>query len=133
MPTRVFCDTQVIVFCGLAPERLSPAAANRMQMGWEQNSLACADIVLWEIAMLCKRRRIDPGTTIEEFLHYLEEGLVLTVVPINREIAVLAQADLFQHGDPADRLIAATALYYRAPLVTSDTKLRAIPELETIW
>jgi PIN domain nuclease of toxin-antitoxin system len=70
---------------------------------------------------------------MEEFLHYLEEGLALTVVPINREIAVLAQADLFQHGDPADRLIAATALYYRAPLITSDTKLRAIPELETIW
>lgn len=133
MPTKVFCDTQAIVFCGLAPERLSPAAANCMQIEQEQNNLACADIVLWEIAMLCKRRRIDLGTTIEEFLHYLEEGLALTIVPIKREIAALAQADLFQHGDPADRLIAATALYYRAPLITSDAKLHAISELETIW
>ena len=36
-------------------------------------------------------------------------------------------------GDPADRLIGATALHHHAPLITSDAKLRAILELETIW
>jgi PIN domain nuclease of toxin-antitoxin system len=36
-------------------------------------------------------------------------------------------------GDPADRLIAATALLRAVPLVTYDEKLREIEFLPTIW
>lgn len=35
--------------------------------------------------------------------------------------------------DPADRLIAATARLHQAPLVTSDTQLRRLKEVTTIW
>jgi PIN domain nuclease of toxin-antitoxin system len=37
------------------------------------------------------------------------------------------------HGDPADRLIAATATLLGAALVTGDERLRAVPGLRTIW
>ena len=40
---------------------------------------------------------------------------------------------MFAHGDPADRLIAATARLHRAPLMTSDVKLRKLKEVATIW
>jgi PIN domain nuclease of toxin-antitoxin system len=36
-------------------------------------------------------------------------------------------------GDPADRLIAATALVRNAPLVTHDDRLREVQSLQTIW
>jgi PIN domain nuclease of toxin-antitoxin system len=36
-------------------------------------------------------------------------------------------------GDPADRLIAATALLRAVPLVTYDEKLRDVQHLPTIW
>ena len=49
------------------------------------------------------------------------------------DIAVTAQSTMFTHGDPADRLIGATAIVHRAPLLTIDEKLRAVPGLETIW
>jgi PIN domain nuclease of toxin-antitoxin system len=55
------------------------------------------------------------------------------VLPITAEIAVLSQSDQFPHGDPADRLIAATARFHRAPLVTSDVKVRKLRDVETIW
>ena len=55
------------------------------------------------------------------------------VLPITAEIAVLSQSDMFAHGDPADRLIAATARLHRAPLMTSDVKLRKLKEVATIW
>jgi PIN domain nuclease of toxin-antitoxin system len=55
------------------------------------------------------------------------------VLPITAEIAVLSQSDLFSDGDPADRLIAATALLHRAPLIASDARLRKLKEVTTIW
>ena len=39
----------------------------------------------------------------------------------------------FTHGDPADRIIAATALKYKAPLLTIDTVLQSIKGITTIW
>ena len=36
-------------------------------------------------------------------------------------------------GDPADRLIAATALVAGAKLVTADKKLRSVSMIDTVW
>jgi PIN domain nuclease of toxin-antitoxin system len=52
---------------------------------------------------------------------------------ITAEIAVLSRSSTIQHGDPADRLIAATALHGCWPLITADEKLRALPDLQWIW
>jgi PIN domain nuclease of toxin-antitoxin system len=48
------------------------------------------------------------------------------------EIAALS-VSLGLHGDPADRLIAATAVHHGATLVTSDHRLRSAPGVQTIW
>ena len=133
MRNRVFCDTQALVFWALDRSRLSPAARRAIEEAAEQGTLACADISLWEIAMLCAKGRIAAPLGQGELLQDLVTALRLEVVAINPEIAVLAQASCFQHGDPADRLIGATAWHYHAPLITSDAKLRAVKELETIW
>jgi PIN domain nuclease of toxin-antitoxin system len=61
----------------------------------------------------------------------LERGRL--VLPITPEIALLSRSDRFRHGDPADRLIGATALQLGAPLITADSQLRALPELDTVW
>ncbi len=39
----------------------------------------------------------------------------------------------WSHGDPFDRLIAATALTLDADLVTKDRAFRQVPGLKTIW
>ena len=83
--------------------------------------------------MLIARDRLDPGMDAGQFLDDLIAARRLQVLPITSEIAVLSQSDAFAHGDPADRLIAATALLYRAPLVTSDTKLRKLKSVSTVW
>jgi len=50
-----------------------------------------------------------------------------------RARAVIAQSDAFAQGDPADRIIAATALAHRARLVSADARLRAMKGLQVIW
>ena len=59
-------------------------------------------------------------------------AMSLEVLSVTPAIAVLAQSDIFSHQDPADRLIAATAINYKARLITCDQRLRAVPGLQTI-
>jgi len=58
---RAICDTHVLLFHALAPERLSRLAARAVAAGTENGQLACADISLWEIGMLHAR---DSGAPI---------------------------------------------------------------------
>jgi len=126
-------DTHVLVYDALAPARLSARARKAIDLAAAVRELACCDISLWEIAMLIARERLDPGMDARQFLDDLIAARRLQVLPITPEIAVLSQSDAISHGDPTERLIAATALLHRAPLVTSDAKLRKLKEVATIW
>jgi PIN domain nuclease of toxin-antitoxin system len=133
MPT--ICDTHVLLFWADQPQRLSATARDTLERGLTASDLACSDISLWEIAMLYARGRLNnrvdvtPGDYIRDIL----AALAVTVLPITAEIAELSQRAVFAHGDPADRLIGATALAHRAPLVTADKKLRSVSGLRCIW
>ena len=133
MPT--ICDTHILLFWAHEPERLSAAARQALELGCSHGELAIADISLWELALLHERGRLvlPPDVTAGFYLKQLLAALRLQVLPITTEIALLSRSSLFQHGDPADRLIGATALQLGAPLITADTQLRALPELDTLW
>ena len=122
-----------MIYDALAPERMSSRARKAINSGYKDESLACADISLWEVAMLIARGRVDPLMDAREFMQTLIAARRVRILPITADIAVLAQSDLFAHGDPADRLIAATAQLHGAALVTSETKLRSLSHVKTIW
>jgi len=132
---KIICDTHVLLFWADRPERLSAPARSAIEQGLRDRALACADISLWEVAMLHARGRLncDAGVAIADYLRDILVAMEMTVVPITPEIAALAQDGRFAHGDPADRLIAATALVHAAPLVSADTKLSSVPGLRCIW
>jgi len=129
----IVLDTHALIYDALTPARLSARARKAIDLAFADRELACSDISLWEIAMLIARKRLDPVMDARQFLHDLIAARHVRVLPITAEIAVLSQSDIFSHGDPADRLIAATARLHRAPLITSDAKLRKLKEVATIW
>ncbi|MCP4406817.1 MAG: type II toxin-antitoxin system VapC family toxin [Gammaproteobacteria bacterium] len=129
----IICDTHVLIFWAHEPERISPRALRALEDALPVKGLACSDISFWEIAMLFARKRIVKPVTPDQFMRDLIMGMGLTVLPITPEIAVHSQNKVFLHKDPADRLIAATALHHKAPLITADERLHAIKKLETIW
>ncbi len=129
----IVLDTHVLIYDALAPGKLSARARKAIDSAFADRELACSDISLWEIAMLASRKRLDLSVDVRQFLEDLIAARDIRVMPITAEIAVLSQAEMFSHGDPADRLIAGTALYHQAQLVTSDAQLRKLKQVATVW
>ncbi len=130
----ILLDTCVLVFDALAPDRLTAPALQAIEEGDKNRTLHCSDISLWEIAMLISKGRLEPGTDTLSFLKLILSSRMIRPLAIIPEIAQISSHDgMFTHNDPADRLIAATALHYRIPLVTADTSLKNVRQLMTIW
>jgi PIN domain nuclease of toxin-antitoxin system len=130
----IVLDTCVLIFDALAPDKLSSKALRAVENGEKQGILVCSDISLWEISMLIKKGRLDPGTDTVSFINLALSAREIKVMPITPEIAYISSSHkAIVHNDPADRLIAATTLHYKGSLVTCDGLLRNIKELPTIW
>jgi PIN domain nuclease of toxin-antitoxin system len=90
------------------------------QASWS-GRLQVSAISVWEIALLEAKGRISLAKPCPQ---WVDEALTLdglTLVPISPAIAVAStRLPGTPHGDPADRLIIATALAEGATLVTRD-------------
>lgn len=127
-------DTCALVFDSLDPDRLSKKAKAAIAQADDAGTMACCDISLWEIAMLVSKGRLDPGTNAQEFIQLVLAARKIDVIPITPEIAAKsALSEFFPHGDPADRIIAASTIIHKAKLVTSDRKLATVAGLQIVW
>jgi PIN domain nuclease of toxin-antitoxin system len=129
----IICDTHVLVFDALAPARLSAKARRRLKEGEAAGQLACADISLWEIAMLMAKRRLQVDEAPGSFIQTVLDARGYRVLPITSAIAALAQSADIAQKDAADRLIAATALATGADLLSADRQMKGIPGLKVVW
>jgi len=130
----ILLDTCAIIHASLTPERLGSEASDKITFGQRNRSLACSDISVWEIAMLVSKGRIRVDADAAFFIQQVVRAFHLTLLPILPKIAVISADDtLFQHKDPCDRIIAATALHHCFPLVTSDRYLTTVPGIITVW
>jgi PIN domain nuclease of toxin-antitoxin system len=93
------------------------------------NAVSC--ISLWEAACLENLGRIKLSISVEAWLEAVAERL--QILPITPRIAAAAYELGPFHGDPADRVIAATGLVYGLRIVTRDQRLRACPKLDCVW
>lgn len=87
--------------------------------------LGVAAITVWEAAMLEAKGRVSFHPDLERCVREMLTRRLCALVPLHPEIAIAsARLDAF-HGDPADRLIVATAQQAGATLVTADSKILA--------
>lgn len=125
----VVLDTHVLIHDALVPERLSRRAKRLL----DTQPLACSDISLWEIGMLVSKGRVKVEAPVEQFLDDIVRARNLRVLAISPRIAALAQSPEFSHADPADRIIAATAIAHRARLISADARLKRLASVEVVW
>lgn len=130
----IVLDTCAMIFDALDPARMGRRAQRELDAASAKGTAACSDISLWEIAMLAAKGRLDPGTDTISFIDMVVRSRNLRVLPITPEIAHLSASHRgFAHSDPADRIIASTALFLKAPLLTPDLRLRAVKGLRVFW
>lgn len=79
-------------------------------------------ISLWEVAMLASKGRVDLQPDVD---CWIRENLQppVRLEPLHPEISLESCRLEDFHGDPADRLIVATALVLGVPLITADRQI----------
>jgi PIN domain nuclease of toxin-antitoxin system len=128
----IFLDTHVLLWMASDPKRLSKKAREAIREAREKTGVAIAAITLWELAWLAENGRIQVTGSVESFVR--ETASRVMVEPITPEIAAFAvQLPSGFPKDPADLLIAATAMVEGAALVTADERIRAARVARTIW
>lgn len=121
----ILLDTQVLVWLRSGNSRLGSQAGNAIELSWASGEVAVSAISFWEVAMLHDKKRLNLLQDIGNWRKSLmEEGLVEIAVDGEIGIRSVNLADF--HGDPADRIIVATALGGHQ-LVTADGKILGWP------
>jgi len=130
----ILLDTCAIIWDALDQAKLTDRAKAAIANADEHHALIISDISIWEIAMLVKRARIEVATTAANFINLFLESRNISVIAISPEIAELSVNFGSEiNDDPADRIIAATAVIHNAQLITADSNLRQSALIETIW
>lgn len=119
----VLLDTHVVHWWSAEPSRVSAPARDALERA---EDLAVAAISWYELAWLAEHERIAVRVPTASWLRGLASQL--RTIPISPAIAHAAVAlpSSFP-GDPADRLIYATAVENDLPLVSKDRAIRDHP------
>ena len=104
---------------------LKPRERDALDAAAELGSVCVAAISLWEAQVLHSKQRLDLPLPFSDWLTRATEPRVLTVLPLDRDVVIAVDALPARfHGDPADRLIVATARTHGMPLATRDATIR---------
>ena len=129
--SSVLLDTHVLHWWSAEPERVSQQASEVIASADE---LVVADVSWLELALLATRGRITVSVPVVNWLERLSR--MVRSAPITPQIAATAVGfpQSFP-GDPADRLIYATAIENGWKLVTKDESLRSFVHagIDVVW
>jgi PIN domain nuclease of toxin-antitoxin system len=110
----------------LGSERLSIAHRRALGRLAEGGGCYLSAMSLWEAQMLHSKGRLSLDRPFSAWLRQASAPGVVALLPLDVDV-VLALDQLPQsfHGDPADRLIVATAQSHGLPIATHDRAIQA--------
>jgi len=125
---KLLLDTHIWLWSLAEPKRLSGRVQRELKD--PNNELWVSPVSTWEALLLQARGRIHLHGSVREWAtkatsHFRE-------APLTHEIVVAAHELPFQHSDPADRFLAATAEILNLTLVTADQRLLGLGKISTL-
>jgi PIN domain nuclease of toxin-antitoxin system len=118
----IVLDTHMLVWLTEGVPSMGPEARRKADDALAADALTVSAISFWEVAMLHDKGRLELSQPVETWRQkVLEMGL--TEVPVAGDVAIAAATLPGFHGDPADRIITATASLHGAELMTADGRI----------
>jgi PIN domain nuclease of toxin-antitoxin system len=121
----VLLDTHVWVWWLTPDSPLSIAERSALDAKAGRGELFLAAVSLWEVQMLAAKRRLLLPLRFSDWLTQAADERMISVIPLDVDVILALDAlPKSFHGDPADRLIVATARARKLPLATRDVSIR---------
>ena len=127
MPNRenlLLLDTHAWLWLVGGAEPLKRSVLSTVERGARQGRIQVSAISVWEVAMLEAKGRIRLSKDCLAWVHDALASPGISLVPLTAEIAVEScRLPGTFHGDPADRILVATARLLGATLLTRDAMI----------
>ena len=121
----ILLDTHVLLWQEQGDRRLGLQSRRVVARALEEGQAAISSISFWEVGMRIQKGQLALRFDLDVWRRdLLEQGV--NEIPVNGLIATRAGLLPDMHGDPADRLIVATALEGHQ-LITADERILAWP------
>lgn len=125
-------DTHAILWWILDPDKLSTKAAEICNT-LDRTSASLSSVSIWEIGIKIKKGKLDIGISIEDFTQRLKKLGFIRIIPVDEAIWIRNLSLEWDHTDPADRTIVATAQIENLPILTKDEAIHQFEGVKTVW
>jgi PIN domain nuclease of toxin-antitoxin system len=115
-------DTHTLVWLDEGNSRLGRQALSLIDQSLQSKELFVSSISFWEVAMLVEKSRLEMHMSVALWRQNLIEN-GLQEIALSGNIAIQSAILKDFYGDPADRMIVATAIESTMTLCTADTKI----------
>jgi len=121
---KLLLDTHIWIWLISGNSILSPLTRKAIDRAKDREHLFISPISVWEISMLVERKRITLDMDLTDWLNQWIESPGILSAEFSFQVALLSnKLPGSLHGDPADRILIATAYQENAVLVTADEKI----------
>jgi len=128
----ILLDTHALLWWALDPDHLSGAAQEVVQEMEDRGGYASA-ISVWELGIKVQRGQLELPITVDELARRIEGGGVVELVPVDTTTWLRTLSLDWEHRDPADRVIVATAQLKQVPILTKDRVMHGFRQVECLW
>ena len=118
----ILLDTHALVWLDQGDHRLGEKSLGALDVALQSNELFVSAISFWEVAILVEKDRLEMQIEVDVWRQSLiDNGLQEVALAGNTAVRAAQLKDF--HGDPADRMIVASAINLGASLCSADEKI----------
>ncbi|HEY9871565.1 MAG TPA: type II toxin-antitoxin system VapC family toxin [Candidatus Obscuribacterales bacterium] len=124
--TTLLLDTHIAVWLASGSSRLKSSTLALVEDCFHRGTLCLSPISAWEIGLLVSKGKLELGQPPLVWFEGFVQKFCPQIIDISPEIAISSSnlPGTF-HGDPADRILVATAIACSTAILTADNNMAA--------